>query len=132
MARMLALALAACASPPRGTGDLGLVVERAAGRVMLIETSGRTALGRVEGLGDLSHAAAVFSRDGRYAYVFGRGGGLTKVDLLRARGIPYILATGYGALAAGLDARVPVIDKPYTDEMLHAALARALSGAGRA
>ena len=82
----LLLGLAACAAPePRGTGDLGLVVERAAGRVMLIETSGRTALGRVEGLGDLSHAAAVFSRDGRYAYVFGRDGGLTKVDLLRAR-----------------------------------------------
>jgi len=82
----LMLALAACAAPaPRGTGDLGLVVERAAGRVMLIETSGRTALGRVDGLGDLSHAAAVFSRDGRYAYVFGRDGGLSKVDLLRAR-----------------------------------------------
>ena len=82
----LALGLAACAAPePRGTGDLGLVVERAAGRVLLIETSGRTALGRVEGLGDLSHAAAVFSRDGRYAYVFGRDGGLTKVDLLGAR-----------------------------------------------
>jgi protein NirF len=78
--------LAACAAPePRGTGDLGLVIERAAGRVMLIETSGRTALGRVEGLGDLSHAAAVFSRDGRYAYVFGRDGGLTKVDLLLAK-----------------------------------------------
>jgi protein NirF len=82
---LLALGLAACAAPPRGTGDLGLVVERAAGRVMLIETTGRTALARVEGLGDLSHAAAVFSRDGRYAYVFGRDGGLTKVDLLRAR-----------------------------------------------
>jgi len=82
----LMLALAACAAPaPRGTGDLGLVVERAAGRVMLIETSGRTALGRVAGLGDLSHASAVFSRDGRYAYVFGRDGGLSKVDLLRAR-----------------------------------------------
>jgi protein NirF len=81
-----ALLLAACATPqPRGTGDLGLVIERAAGRVMLIETSGRTALARVEGLGDLSHAAAVFSRDGRYAYVFGRDGGLTKVDLLRAQ-----------------------------------------------
>jgi protein NirF len=80
------LALAACATPaPRGTGDLGLVIERAAGRVMLIETTGRTALARVEGLGDLSHAAAVFSRDARYAYVFGRDGGLTKVDLLRAR-----------------------------------------------
>jgi protein NirF len=82
----LALLVAGCAAPaPRGTGDLGLVVERAAGRVMLIETSGRTALGRVAGLGDLSHAAAVFSRDGRYAYVFGRDGGLTKVDLLLAR-----------------------------------------------
>jgi protein NirF len=82
----LALGLAACAAPePRGTGDLGLVVERAAGRLLLIETSGRTALGRVEGLGDLSHAAAVFSRDGRYAYVFGRDGGLTKVDLLGAK-----------------------------------------------
>ena len=88
--RMLAIGalalLAACATPaPRGTGDLGLVIERAAGRVMLIETSGRTALGRIEGLGDLSHAAAVFSRDGRYAYVFGRDGGLTKVDLLLAK-----------------------------------------------
>jgi protein NirF len=83
----LAGVLAACATPPepRGTGDLGLVIERAAGRVMLIETSGRTVLARVEGLGDLSHAAAVFSRDARFAYVFGRDGGLTKVDLLRAR-----------------------------------------------
>jgi protein NirF len=84
VATALVAALAGCAAP-RGTGDLGLVVERAAGRVMLIETTGRTALGRVEGLGDLSHAAAVFSRDGRYAYVFGRDGGLTQVDLLRAR-----------------------------------------------
>lgn len=83
---LLALVVSACAVPePRGTGDMGLVIERAAGRVLLIETSGRTALGRVEGLGDLSHAAAVFSRDGRYAYVFGRDGGLTKVDLLLAR-----------------------------------------------
>ncbi|MGD9954113.1 MAG: cytochrome D1 domain-containing protein [Burkholderiales bacterium] len=80
----LAAAVAGCASP-RGTGDLGLVIERAAGRVMLVETTGGTALARVEGLGDLSHAAAVFSRDARYAYVFGRDGGLTKVDLLRAR-----------------------------------------------
>ena len=91
----LLLGLAACATPePRGTGDLGLVVERAAGRVMLIETSGRTALGRVEGLGDLSHAAAVFSRDGRYAYVFGRDGGLTKVDLLLAKIEKRVLQAG--------------------------------------
>ena len=52
---------------------------------MLVETSGRSRLASVSGLGDLSHASAVFSRDGRYAYVFGRDGGLTKVDMLRAR-----------------------------------------------
>jgi protein NirF len=69
----------------RGTGDLGIIVERAAGRVQIIETSNRTQIGAVGGLGDLSHATAVFSRDGRYAYVFGRDGGLSKIDLLTAR-----------------------------------------------
>ena len=73
---------AGAAEPLRGTGDMGLVIERARGSVQVIETSHNTALGRVEGLGDLSHASAVFSRDGRYAYVFGRDGGLSKVDLL--------------------------------------------------
>jgi protein NirF len=82
----VALGLVSCStSDLRGTGDLGVVVERAAGRVMLVETTGRTAIGRVAGLGDLSHASIVFSRDARYAYVFGRDGGLTKVDLLAAR-----------------------------------------------
>lgn len=71
--------------PPRGTGDIGIIIERDAGRIMVIEHSNRTILGSVAGLGDLSHAAAVFSRDGRYAYVFGRDGGLSKVDLLSLR-----------------------------------------------
>lgn len=85
-----ALLLASISSPSlaeealRGTGDLGLVIERAQGAVQIIDTSERRALARVEGLGDLSHASAVFSRDGRYAYVFGRDGGLTKIDLLTA------------------------------------------------
>lgn len=78
---LCALSLSAC-STLRGTGDLGIVVERATGSVLVVDTSARSVLGRVEGLGDLSHASAVFSRDGRYAYVFGRDGGLTKVDLL--------------------------------------------------
>ena len=69
----------------RGTGDLGIVIERASGRVVVVETSGRRALGRIEGLGDLSHASAVYSRDARYAYVFGRDGGLSKLDLLARR-----------------------------------------------
>ena len=87
MKRLLVLMLAAgCAAPaPRGTGDLGVVVERASGSVILVETTKRTAIGRVAGLGDLSHASIVFSRDARYAYVFGRDGGLTKIDLLAAR-----------------------------------------------
>lgn len=66
----------------RGTGDLGIVIERASGAVQIIDTTERTSLGRVEGLGDLSHASAVYSRDARHAFIFGRDGGLTKVDLL--------------------------------------------------
>ena len=80
------LLLSACAqSPLRGTGDLGVVVERATGSVQIIESDTRTALARLEGLGDLSHASVVFSRDQRYAYVFGRDGGLSKIDLLTQR-----------------------------------------------
>nr|WP_227712517.1 cytochrome D1 domain-containing protein [Marinobacter zhanjiangensis] len=84
---VMLLGLSACQSPAtvnelRGTGDLGLVIERASGSVLVVETTGNSVLGRVEGLGDLSHASVVYSRDGRYGYVFGRDGGLTKVDLL--------------------------------------------------
>lgn len=67
----------------RGTGDLGVVIERASGSVRIVDTTQRAPLAQVGGLGDLSHASAVYSRDQRYAYVFGRDGGLTKVDLLR-------------------------------------------------
>ncbi len=73
-------ALSAC--EVRGTGDLGIVIERASGSIQIIDTTQRISLGRVEGLGDLSHASAVYSRDERYAFIFGRDGGLTKVDLL--------------------------------------------------
>ena len=82
----LCLLLGACTQPAlRGSGDLGLVIERTRGSVQIVESSGMTALARIDGLGDLSHASAVFSRDQRYAYVFARDGGLTKVDLLRQR-----------------------------------------------
>ncbi|WP_324734444.1 cytochrome D1 domain-containing protein [Pseudomonas paeninsulae] len=82
----VSLLLSACAqSPLRGSGDLGVVVERATGSLQIIESSQQTSLARIEGLGDLSHASVVFSRDQRYAYVFGRDGGLSKIDLLRMR-----------------------------------------------
>ncbi|MBP8283887.1 MAG: protein nirF [Chromatiaceae bacterium] len=79
---------------PRGTGDLGIIVERGSGSLLLIETSGNTALGRIEGLGDLSHASAVFSRDGRYAFIFGRDGGLSKVDLLAGQVVRRVMQAG--------------------------------------
>lgn len=78
----------------RGTGDMGMIIERANGRVAIIETTHRTRLSQVEGLGDLSHASVVYSRDGRYGFVFGRDGGLTKVDLLQGRIVKRIIQSG--------------------------------------
>jgi len=85
MIRLLALlalvALPAAAAEVRATGGLGVVVERATGSLLVVDRTTHAALGRVTGLGDLSHASVVFSPDERFAYVFGRDGGLTKVDL---------------------------------------------------
>lgn len=81
---LAALFLAGCCALPqlRGTGDLGVVIERATGSVQIVDTTKAVSVGTVKGLGDLSHASVVYSRDGRHAYVFGRDGGLSKVDLL--------------------------------------------------
>ena len=82
---LAALCAAASADPLRGTGDLGLVIERATGSVLIVDTTNHVELARIEGLGDISHASTVFSRDERYAYVFARDGGLTKIDMLEQR-----------------------------------------------
>lgn len=93
MTRVLAAALALLLAAPAAliadtdvkttaTGDLGLVIERATGSVLLVDQSDRATLARIEGLGDLSHASLVYSPDERFAYVFGRDGGLTKVDIV--------------------------------------------------
>lgn len=79
---VLSAPLAVLADEPRGTGDLGVVIERASGSVLVVDQSERAALCRVEGLGDLSHASLTFSPDERFAYVFGRDGGLSRVDIL--------------------------------------------------
>lgn len=78
----------------RGTGDLGLVIERASSSVQIIETSGNTSIGRIKGLGDLSHASIVYSRDARYGYVFGRDGGLSKLDILSGELVGRTLQSG--------------------------------------
>lgn len=92
---LAAFLLSACTGATlRGTGDMGIVIERASGSVAVVDSSTKSILGRIEGLGDLSHASAVYSRDGRYAYVFGRDGGLTKVDLLERRIARRIIQAG--------------------------------------
>jgi len=78
----------------RGTGDMGLVIERATGSVQILDTTAKTSLFRIEGLGDLSHASAVYSRDARYAYIFGRDGGLSKVDLLCGKLVKRVVQAG--------------------------------------
>ena len=86
-----------------GSGDLGVVVERASGKLAIVNTSRRELLAEVGGLGDLSHASVVFSRDGRHAYVFGRDGGLSKVDLLQRRLVARVMQAGNsigGAISA--------------------------------
>lgn len=76
------------------TGDLGLVVERATGSLLLVDQSERASLTRISGLGDLSHASLVYSPDQRYAYVFGRDGGLTKVDIVERRIADRVVQSG--------------------------------------
>ncbi|MDO9250538.1 MAG: cytochrome D1 domain-containing protein [Hydrogenophaga sp.] len=96
--------LTGCAAPvQRGTGDLGVVIGRANGTLYLVDTTAQALIGEVPGLGDLSHASVVFSRDGLFAYVFGRDGGLTQVNLLERRIARRIMQAGNsigGAISA--------------------------------
>lgn len=85
LAASLKLACPAEADANRGTGDLGLIIERATGSVLVFSSGEHRVLGRVEGLGDLSHASVVFSPDQRFGYVFGRDGGLSKIDMLEVK-----------------------------------------------
>ncbi len=128
LAAPLAAALPGRASampmPMRGTGDLGIVIERATGSVLVIDTTQMDILGRIGGLGDLSHASAVFSRDERYAYVFGRDGGLTMLDLLEMKIARRIIQGGNsigGAISD--DGRLVAVSnyKPGGVKVFHAA-----------
>jgi len=68
-----------------GTSSLMVIVERENGGIVVIDSVDHEVLGRVEGLGNLRHASMVFSRDGRYAYIIGRDGTLSMVDLILMR-----------------------------------------------
>lgn len=85
MALVLGSYCARAADALRGTGDMGLIIERATGSVLIFSAGEHRILGRVGDLGDLSHASVVFSPDQRFGYVFGRDGGLSKVDMLEMK-----------------------------------------------
>jgi protein NirF len=96
-ALFLSVAPASATEAVRGagaTGDLGLVIERATGSVLVIDRSDHAAVGRIEGLGDLSHASMTYGPDERFAYVFGRDGGLSKVDMLAQKVVARTVQAG--------------------------------------
>lgn len=94
-----AIGLTACANTPTpthslGSGDFGVVIERDHSSVLLVSQAQMRSLARIEGLGDLSHASLVYSPDQRYAYVFARDGGLSKLDLIEQRLVKRIVQGG--------------------------------------
>lgn len=100
---ILSSVIAACVSqtpnkiaqaPLRATGDMGVVIERATGQVQIVNHTNKEVLAEIDGLGDLSHASIVYSRDQRYAYVFGRDGGLTKIDILKDKIAKRVMQSG--------------------------------------
>lgn len=78
----------------RGTGDLGVIIEREPAAIQIINTTHKTRLSQISNLGDLSHASVVYSRDARYAFIFGRDGGLSKIDLLQDKIAKRIIQAG--------------------------------------
>lgn len=96
---VLGLPLQSSASEPRwGTASLVVVVEREAGSVLVIDSARHELLGRISGLGNLSHATVKFSPDARYAYVIGREGQVSKIDLLTLKLVKKVSA---GKLSVG-------------------------------
>ncbi|WP_349371908.1 response regulator [Salinarimonas sp.] len=50
---------------------------------------------------------------------------------LRARGVPFVFATGYAEVDGGEVVDAPIVPKPYTADDLAAALCRVLAGCPR-
>jgi protein NirF len=96
LASIAAAGLPGCAAlrPSAGTGDLGVVIERASGKLAVVNTTERRMLGEIAGLGDLSHASVVYGRDGAQAYVFGRDGALTQVNVQSRRVLARVQQAG--------------------------------------
>src|SRR5574337_85833 len=91
----LSLPIQSSAGDPRwGTASLVVVVEREAGSVLIIDSFRQELLGRISGLGNLTHATVKFSPDARYAYVIGRQAQVSKIDLLTLKLVKQVNAGG--------------------------------------
>ncbi len=77
-----------------GIGDRGVIIERTTGSIVVVNNTTMEVLCRIKGLGDLSHASVVYSRNEQFAYVFGRDGGLSKIDILNGKLIKRVIQSG--------------------------------------
>ena len=59
LAGLLGSLVAEAGDDLRGTGDLAVVIERAGGKVLIVDTTVNQSIAEVAGLGDLSHASVV-------------------------------------------------------------------------
>ena len=75
-----------------GTANLMVIVERTAGSVIVIDATRHEFLGRISGLGNLTHATVKFSHDARYAYVISRDATVSKIDLLSLKLVKQVKA----------------------------------------
>ena len=95
---LAALLLSACSGAAlRGTGDLGIVIERATGSVAVVDSSAKGILGRVEGLeGQVQHHRAVLADRIEHHRLFALGDHLPHdLDALGLQA----LEVGQGAMA---------------------------------
>jgi protein NirF len=80
-----------------------VVVERESGSVLVIDSSRHVLLGRVTGLGNLSHGTVKFGRDGRHAYVIGREALVSQIDLHTLRVVRQVKA-GHWSIGGAMTA----------------------------
>ncbi len=77
-----------------GVGSRVFVVERSSGTLAVYDLDQRALLpGRIEGLGDLSHATMTFTPDLRSGFLATRGGKVTRIDLETAKAAGEVLTS---------------------------------------
>jgi CheY-like chemotaxis protein len=121
-----------------------MAIKTAGRRVLIVEDEGMTAMLLEDMLADLGHAVvAAVGRMERAAQLISEGefdfaildvnlrGEFTYplADILKARGIPFVFATGYGSAGLAQQWRsTPTLEKPFQAADLERAMREALAG----